>query len=267
MLDRQIPPPFWRALLRAVLALGAFLAMQWLATEAYALLLMQFSLTQTTLQLLFSIGRLLATAVLAFPLYCLVLRYRPRAACRLLSRAGNRSVSTGRAIVLILAGVSLAMAVLSALVLAHMQNPALLSPGTGMDLAVFVLRNILVMPILEELMFRGMVLDTLRPFGPTRAIVCSTLLFAVGHLDIFNLLIALPLGALLGLIAYRTENLRLTALLHGSANLYGGLLVPLALTHGGPAVPHVILILSLALLTAGIVLLAKDHGRTAAERK
>ncbi len=68
--------------------------------------------------------------------------------------------------------------------------------------------------LLEELLFRGIAAVEYERRGAVRAVLMSTLLFALLHFDLANLLSHLFVGALLMLVLYATGSLYATALLH-----------------------------------------------------
>ncbi|RAK70720.1 hypothetical protein DLM85_01910 [Hymenobacter edaphi] len=70
-------------------------------------------------------------------------------------------------------------------------------------------------PVLEELLFRGVLLPgLLRNYGPARAILQSGLVFGVFHLNPAQALSAGLLGLLLGWVYWRTDSLLACMWLH-----------------------------------------------------
>ena len=76
-------------------------------------------------------------------------------------------------------------------------------------------RMILIVPIIEELFFRGLVLKNfLKKYSPVNAILLSSLLFGVHHLSFETLIIQIILGILLGILYYKTNSLIIVMLAH-----------------------------------------------------
>lgn len=71
---------------------------------------------------------------------------------------------------------------------------------------VLVVYVCILAPILEETLFRGMILQKLRPWGETFAVGASALLFAVFHMNLIQGIAAFFMGLVLGLIAVRSES-------------------------------------------------------------
>jgi sodium transport system permease protein len=93
-------------------------------------------------------------------------------------------------------------------------------PGSAWQLPLVL---VLLAPVCEELAFRGFILTGLRQrFHPGTAILLSSLLFAVSHLNVFQFLPTFILGVLLGLVATRSRSVLPGIFIH---LLYNGLFV------------------------------------------
>jgi sodium transport system permease protein len=78
---------------------------------------------------------------------------------------------------------------------------------------------VVVLPVSEELAFRGFILGGLqRRFSPWKAIVLSSFLFGLYHMNVFQFLPAFLLGLVLGLLATRTRSIWPGVLLHALHN-------------------------------------------------
>lgn len=76
----------------------------------------------------------------------------------------------------------------------------------------------ILVPVMEELAFRGVLLSALKRFGAPFAIVMSSLIFALAHLDFSNVVFAFIAGLVFGIIYYYTENLWLSVVIHALNN-------------------------------------------------
>jgi membrane protease YdiL (CAAX protease family) len=73
----------------------------------------------------------------------------------------------------------------------------------------------IVAPVIEEFIFRGIILDgLLKRYSPTFAILMSSLLFAFVHLNPWQFISAMNIGILSGWLYYRTRNLWLPIFVH-----------------------------------------------------
>lgn len=79
---------------------------------------------------------------------------------------------------------------------------------------------VIAAPILEELIFRGIMLDgLLRIYSPTKAIVVSSLLFGVIHLNPAQFVGGALVGGFMGWVYFHTRSVLATILIHASFNL------------------------------------------------
>jgi membrane protease YdiL (CAAX protease family) len=106
-------------------------------------------------------------------------------------------------------------------------QPTTLPPSANTAyLIVMVILLVVIAPIFEELMFRGIIYDALKPYGAGAAIVISSLLFGLAHGDLYMLFYTTALGFALGYIRYATDSLFVVTVLHALLNaVAAGMLV------------------------------------------
>lgn len=95
---------------------------------------------------------------------------------------------------------------------------------TGTALAPQFVYVGLLAPVIEELLFRKLLIDRLHRFGDRAAILVSAVAFGLLHGNFSQLFYACFIGMLLGYVYCRTRRLRYTILLHMAINLLGGVL-------------------------------------------
>ncbi len=100
-------------------------------------------------------------------------------------------------------------------------------------LPIFLIAGV-VGPIIEELMFRKLILDRLYPYGEKLSILVSALLFALFHANLTQFIYAFLLGAVFGYLYCRTGKILYPILLHMAINLMGGVLPTLILKLAAP---------------------------------
>ena len=77
-------------------------------------------------------------------------------------------------------------------------------------------------PILEEILFRGIILDGfLKNYSPTKAIIWSAIIFGLIHMNPYQFIGATLVGILMGWIYWRTKSLWLCILIHFINNSLG----------------------------------------------
>ena len=89
--------------------------------------------------------------------------------------------------------------------------------GKSDTFSMFLYASILA-PISEELIFRGYILQTLRPYGRKFAIVCSAFLFGVFHGNLLQTPYAFLMGLILGYVTLE-YHIGWSVALHGFNNL------------------------------------------------
>ncbi|NJO42771.1 MAG: CPBP family intramembrane metalloprotease [Cyanobacteria bacterium CRU_2_1] len=101
-------------------------------------------------------------------------------------------------------------------------NPLLqtvLEEGDRVALAIFLFTAAVAAPVFEELLFRGFLLPSLTRYVPVwGAIVLSSLLFAIAHLSLSEVLPLAVLGSVLGFVYTRSRGLLAPMLLHSLWN-------------------------------------------------
>ncbi|MBQ5430540.1 MAG: CPBP family intramembrane metalloprotease [Lachnospiraceae bacterium] len=88
----------------------------------------------------------------------------------------------------------------------------------GMFLRILVLG--ILIPLLEELLFRGVILGQLLNFCDIKwGIIISSVLFGILHFNVVQFLYAAVMGSLLGLLYAKTRHVWATWIAHGLCNL------------------------------------------------
>lgn len=95
------------------------------------------------------------------------------------------------------------------------------------DKATMVVLAVIMAPVFEEIVFRGIIQKGLINKGmkPFSAILVSSLIFGLVHGNPWQLVGAVMLGCVLGLVYYKTKSLLLPMLLHAFNNLCSSLLI------------------------------------------
>lgn len=98
--------------------------------------------------------------------------------------------------------------------------------GFGSQTGIFTfLAMVIAAPILEELIFRGIILDgLLKNYSPIKSIFISSFLFGLVHLNPWQFLGGLLFGSFIGWVYYRSKSLSLSIIIHAVVNLSGFLM-------------------------------------------
>ena len=117
-----------------------------------------------------------------------------------------------------------------------------------------VLLGCVIAPVTEELMFRKLLLNRLRPYGGRFAVIASALCFGLFHGNLNQLFYAFAIGLVLGYVALRTGCIWQNILLHAMINFISVGLLPL-LEPLGEAGTLLLAVLVLGAILLGIVFL------------
>ena len=84
---------------------------------------------------------------------------------------------------------------------------------------------VIAAPILEELIFRGIVLDgLLKKYSPIKSILISSFLFGFVHLNPWQFVTGFFIGIFIGWVYHKTRSLSFAIIIHATANLSGFLM-------------------------------------------
>ncbi|MDR1630795.1 MAG: CPBP family intramembrane metalloprotease [Oscillospiraceae bacterium] len=133
-----------------------------------------------------------------------------------------------------------------------------------------LLYAVLAGPVLEELLFRGLLYKKLVRFGGQAYIFYSALLFALFHFNFAQLFYAFLLGLVFAAVMYYTGKILYSIVLHVIVNFVGGA-VPIILDSFESAVPgKVYTVFTLVMIVAGLSVFfvwLKSFRKEAARRK
>lgn len=102
-----------------------------------------------------------------------------------------------------------------------LEKAAEFSPSLGTPSAVMiaVFATVIIAPIFEETLFRGVVMgELLTIMRPWAAITLSGIIFGVAHGVLFQSVFATFVGILLGIIYYKTKDIKTAIVCHGVFN-------------------------------------------------
>ncbi len=98
----------------------------------------------------------------------------------------------------------------------------------SMDIWQVFLAAVVAAPIVEEFLFRKLLLDRIVPYGQLLAVLLSGTLFGLAHGNFFQFFYAFALGVIFAYVYLRTGRLRYTVALHMLINFLGSI-VPMAM--------------------------------------
>ena len=115
-------------------------------------------------------------------------------------------------------------------------------------------------PIIEEMMFRGVMLNKLRRYGDKVAIITTAILFGLFHANFSQFFYAVALGMIFAYVALKTGTIKYSIILHIVVNIMGGVILPAAIGDGSNIVAVGCVGLALLVIViVGLVLLIKNR--------
>ena len=112
------------------------------------------------------------------------------------------------------------------------QNP-LLNVVLDLNPWIAFLVTVLLAPLVEELIFRKLLVDRTVPFGQKRAVLLSGLMFGLFHGNLNQFAYAFPLGLFFAFLYVKTGRLRYPILLHMIINFMGSVAGLLMMKYSG----------------------------------
>lgn len=143
----------------------------------------------------------------------------------------------------------------------HLNLPDVTPPMQPGLIVLYVLFFCVLAPICEEFIFRGVILQSLRPYGRGFAILFSSLLFAMMHGNIGQFPLAFLVGLAFGYFVIRFDSIWATILMHASVNLMSTLVNYVELRAGSAAGSLLYLGLGISLLAIAISTIAMLRSR------
>lgn len=115
---------------------------------------------------------------------------------------------------------------------------------------LIIVLMVIVAPVVEELIFRKIVIDRLSVFGDRTAIIFSGVAFGLVHANLYQFFYAAFLGIILGYVYTRTRDIKYSILLHMLINFFGSV-VALYVSEAAVNYEELLTRLSYQLSTAG----------------
>jgi len=122
----------------------------------------------------------------------------------------------------------------------------------GSNFIITLIYASLVAPIVEELIFRKLLLDKLRRFGDVPAILMTGFAFGLFHMNLSQFFYATALGFIFAYITIKTNTVRYSIILHIMINFIGTIVAPMA-TKQNAIFSLIIMFWMLTAITLGVV--------------
>ena len=95
----------------------------------------------------------------------------------------------------------------------------------GMPYWLIILLVVIIAPLVEEFIFRKLMIDRLSPCGSVAAIAVSSLVFALSHGNLYQFFYAAMMGAVLGYVYVKSGRFIYCFILHALINFFGSVAI------------------------------------------
>ncbi len=126
---------------------------------------------------------------------------------------------------------------------------------------VTILFSVILAPFFEEFVFRGIILNRLKPYGEAISIFFSSLLFAMFHGNLYQMFYAFAVGCAFAYVALRTGRIGYTVGLHMFVNFCGSIVFPALALSKWKVVAGLMGVFVIVLMISAIVLFAVNFYR------
>ena len=140
------------------------------------------------------------------------------------------------------------------------------SSGISQYSLLWAVATLILPPIVEEVIFRGLILQYLGKAGAGFLVanLIQAVLFGIFHMNLVQGIYTALLGFLLGYLAYRYDSILVPMALHAIYNLFGTVLVDLESTFLPDALLAVVILISVPLLVLTLMMI---HFRVGEKKK
>ncbi|WP_195454771.1 CPBP family intramembrane glutamic endopeptidase [Turicibacter sanguinis] len=119
---------------------------------------------------------------------------------------------------------------------------------------------VVLSPIIEELLFRKILLDRVRIYGDKVAIIFTAIAFGFYHGNLSQLFYAVGLGIILAYIVLKTNQLKYSIGIHMFVNAMGSLILPMLIGDGSDFLrAQIASVIVVILITFGTILIIKNR--------
>lgn len=107
-------------------------------------------------------------------------------------------------------------------------------------------------PIIEEIVFRGVLLRRALAWGEKAAVWFTAITFGLLHMNLYQMFYAIAIGVILGHVAVKTGGIKYTVILHIMVNMTSSVVMPVLLYLGDESGSYAGLLMVLMLIWGGV---------------
>lgn len=118
---------------------------------------------------------------------------------------------------------------------------------------VIIICVAVIAPLMEELLFRKVLLERLLPYGKAPAILISSIMFGVFHANFEQMFYTILLAVVCSNIVIQTGKVRNAVYIHMAYNMWGSVVAPQTLK----SIPEVIAVIQIVFTIAAVIIFVK----------
>lgn len=209
-------------------AVIAFLVSDMLFTEIYAFFLMNLNMEEHLLRLYFPIGSSLITLLLAFPVFMLVMRgWGELQKFHIMGKSHLPIRKYLIYAILVLIPMALLWGMQLFMIWQGKISPEDISSFTSENMITVILFNCFLFPVMEEIMFRGVLLHRLLPLGTGFSVLMTTCFFVIYHYNNpINMLLSFVMGLVFAHMVIKANGILPAIIFHIGINVLGQIVIP-----------------------------------------
>jgi membrane protease YdiL (CAAX protease family) len=168
-----------------------------------------------------------AQYLIAFPIFIAIAKSISKPQALLKSKMGLGELSV---LLLISEGLMLVGSIAGSYVSQLIGNIFGISPDNSLDAIIsetpvwlIFISVVILAPLVEEIIYRKIIIDRLGHFGDVLAIIISAVTFALMHCNLYQFFYALGVGIVFGYVYVRTHDVRYTIAMHMILNFIGSI--------------------------------------------
>lgn len=149
------------------------------------------------------------------------------------------------------------------MLIGHLKGSAVINPletavNSSNVIYTFIVACIMA-PIVEEIMFRKVIINKLVGFSEKLAIIVSSFTFALFHGNLYQLLYAFVLGVIFAYITIKSGTIKYAVILHIIINTFGSVIFPYLLLNSNEIVAGLTVVIIFLSILAGILLFMSNR--------
>ncbi|WP_195953787.1 CPBP family intramembrane glutamic endopeptidase [Clostridium saudiense] len=201
---------------------------------------------------------------IGFPIFYVMVRKLPDG-----EKKESKSLSVGKMILLFFMSyailyvvnflTTILLMIIAAIKGSEIMNPIANVVGTSNWIWSLIFAGILS-PIVEEMLFRGIMLNKIRMYGDKVAIITTAIMFGLFHANFSQFFYAVGLGVIFAYVTLKTGTIKYSIILHIAINIVGSVIMPSIVGEGSNiALIGVAGLVLIAITIIGIVLLINNR--------